>query len=468
MEKCCIVPRPTEKCATANESGGISRIVFAACDVNFNDIKNVAEWCYLVKQGKIIVTNEILGKKDKANYTTKMVSSCRPEVVTGKTNTITYTDYLLDNQEYKDVKFYNTIQKNARHYKLGFIKCDGKFYGLIDKFSVKIDKVIEDTVNACTYWDIELSWNGVKSLEPINIPNFLSYLEGNCRNISNFEISDIYGDDESVIMTGQLITSNSSTFGYNYIILDNIFNGIKVNGVFDSKINENGYFNITAPFVLGAKYYYGNIYHLDYPGSVGPPIIIQDNNNFIQYNPYPLNVFNFEFPTEISRTVYKYVAIRDYDIEGINQELTDFISDTNGNKYTDGVNYLYLYECVNDNRPLLASGYSIGGELDTSPEIPGIYTFTSCFQNGYGETVREYSFQMNELSLLGPYTVNNFNQFALEMQLQINGLPSNWINIGEFNNINGQFGIPIGNHILLLRNTFNGFINVIPFTTNCS
>lgn len=460
LEKCCIPPRLTAKCATANESGGISRIIFAACDVNFNDINNVAEWCYLVKQGKIIVTNEILGKKDKANYTTKMVSSCRPEVVTGKTNTVTYTDYLLDNQEHRDVKFYNTIQKNARHYKLGFIKCDGKFYGLIDKFSVKIDKVIEDTVNDCTYWDIELTWNGLESLNPIYIPNLLEYLNAQCQDVANFEIENIYQDNDFFDM---LNYPNVDLGVQGITNFDNIFNGLKVNGVFEATVCEDGFFNINAPFVLGATYYYGNIYLNPFfdidtgllVNYVGSPIVSSNENIFIEYNPYPVDVDNFSV-AKSTYSVFKYVAIRDYDIQGINQSLTDFIPGT------DGVNYLYLYSII-DKRPKLTVSTIAVGDYDSSyNQIDGIYSIGNCYLNGYNITVRDYGVSINvptiEGYLGGP-------SLPLEYQLQINGIPSNWIDVPQ---AGFSITVPMGNHILILQNTINGCRNVIPFTANCS
>lgn len=411
IDKCCVVPFPIEKCGADYATGGISSIVFASCRVKFNDIKDPVEWCTYVHKGDIVVTNEVMGKKDKSAFNTKMVSACRPEVTVGKTNTIAYTDFNLDTINYKDYDFYNTIQKNIRNYKVGYIKCDGSFTGFIDGLSIKVDPVIEDTVNGSTFWDVELSWFGLENIAPVMIPGLMEYLKGDCRDVANFQICDIYDH----------IQGNSLWATYT---------GANPNDISTLDICSTGIININAPFLLDGTYIYGR-YTVDGSGKINllpGPIAISADNFLIDYQPGQINTFDGY-----------YVAIYDPNcVNGDPTTLDMFQAGVGAGLGVPYINAVFFYSIPVDTRPLF------------QPVGPGndVITLTSVgpyYINGYGIEVVDFTVNVNP----------NFPVVSLEYQLQINGVPSNWQDSNIFTNVIH------GTHTLLIRSKLNGCINQV-------
>lgn len=175
-----------EGCGLKTRSGGISRLVFAACNLEFNDINDTAEWCQYVAEGRIVMSSPVVGQKPKGTATKKRLSSCQSESVIGFERTVTFIDNAADNDEFRDFDFYNVLSENPSLYKFGFITCEGFFYGFVDDFTIEVDHVIEDNNLGNSFWDGIISWTGFKMLKPINIPNLVSILQGNCNQIPNF------------------------------------------------------------------------------------------------------------------------------------------------------------------------------------------------------------------------------------------------------------------------------------------
>ena len=106
-----LIPRPpSEGCGTSQRSGGISKVVFAACSVRFTDITNLAEWCDYIYRGLIVSTGLVTGQKAKDTAVTTRYDSCSAETTTGFTRSLTYMDSNGDNTEFRDYTFYNQIQ----------------------------------------------------------------------------------------------------------------------------------------------------------------------------------------------------------------------------------------------------------------------------------------------------------------------------------------------------------------------
>lgn len=173
------------KCGIFTRSGGISRIVYASNSINFDNIYDLSEWCNLVITGQIVVTNPVIGQKPKGSATKKRLSSCQSESVIGFERTVTFQDYNSDDT-YLDYDFYNKISEDTTLYKVGFLTCDGLFYGFVDNFVLEVDLIIEDNNLGSTYWDGIISWTKFESLKPLKIPNLLNTLQGNCLTTPNY------------------------------------------------------------------------------------------------------------------------------------------------------------------------------------------------------------------------------------------------------------------------------------------
>lgn len=189
------IPRPpSEGCGTSGRSGGISRIVFMSCSVKFRDITNLAEWCEYINLGLIRVTAPIMGQKAADSATKQRFDSCSAETTTGFTRSITFNDFSADNDTFTDYVFWNAILRAPQNYQMGFITCDGLFYGFIPEFSADVDIVIPETNLESSMWDGTLSWQELAMVKPIFLPNLENILLGNCQGIPNFTPCTVFDD----------------------------------------------------------------------------------------------------------------------------------------------------------------------------------------------------------------------------------------------------------------------------------
>lgn len=193
-----IPPPPAGGCGTTQRSGGISRVVFAACSVRFTDIGNLAEWCDYVYRGLIVSTGLITGQKARDTAVTARFDSCSAETTTGFTRSLTYNDFNADNEENRDYDFYNRIQAGPQNYRVGFITCDGAFTGWIDEFSIDADYVIPETNNEYSRWEVAIGWQGLEMPKPIYIAGLQDAVTGRCEEVPGFYSCDIVPDPLSI------------------------------------------------------------------------------------------------------------------------------------------------------------------------------------------------------------------------------------------------------------------------------
>jgi hypothetical protein len=149
-------------CGVEPKPGGINRIGFIACDYEFTDITDQAEWDAAILAGDAVFSGLLMGAKPKGTFTKKKVNSCSPERVVGGEKSITFQDYNSDaaggTLEYT---FWNTILANPAAYRLVYITCDGYLYGPIDDFTIEVDEVIDDDNKGNRYMDGTILWNSI-------------------------------------------------------------------------------------------------------------------------------------------------------------------------------------------------------------------------------------------------------------------------------------------------------------------
>jgi len=184
---------PTSYASTACEitpaSGGISYLFFKTCAVDFSNIYDPAEWCRYVNQGKIVVTGELMGELPKASAVKTQYSSCRAESVNSRDWTLNAKDYnwVLDNGIYKVAEFWNALDTLHSSTELGFLTCDGRFYGWIPKYVMDVAPVIENQQTGTTFHDIVLMWKSRTLPAPLEIPGLISYVSGDCTGVPNYD-----------------------------------------------------------------------------------------------------------------------------------------------------------------------------------------------------------------------------------------------------------------------------------------
>lgn len=148
-----------EGCNITTRPGGMLAFGVMLCDASFSDVSggsitDVATWEQLITDEKIFVSGKIIGSKAKGSPTTLRVASCLPEVVVGKTTTISIRDYNSDNTSFDDYAFYRDIETNYARLKFFYITCDELVYFYEDgEWSAQIDDVREETKEQPAYFD---------------------------------------------------------------------------------------------------------------------------------------------------------------------------------------------------------------------------------------------------------------------------------------------------------------------------
>ena len=167
---------PSSGCNTETRTGGIKRVIFAACDLVFTDITDTAEWTTHITADKVHATGEVKGSKPKASFTKKKLFSCHPEEVTGATRQIQIQDPNADNTNFADYTFWNTIQAEHRNFLVGYTDCDDIFYGWIPDFTIELDDVRDDDVEGATVFDVTIAWSSLTMTVPQSIPGLNAVL----------------------------------------------------------------------------------------------------------------------------------------------------------------------------------------------------------------------------------------------------------------------------------------------------
>ena len=141
-------------CRLRTRSAGIDRFVFGRCDITFTDITSIEEWQTKIAAGQVVFTGQVLGQKPKGTPTKKKLASCRPEIVTGFTRQLQFTDANADNGNFTDYDFWNDKDENQDIYVVGYITCEEYFYGFFT-YSIEVDDTrVENS-------DEEFKWDGL-------------------------------------------------------------------------------------------------------------------------------------------------------------------------------------------------------------------------------------------------------------------------------------------------------------------
>ena len=172
----CNVPLPlpySNACGVVTKPGGINRIAFLQCDVEF-DITSQSAWDTAIAAGEAVVSGLLLGSKPKGTFTKKRVNSCSPERVIGGEKTVVFQDYnedtVHDADDCGEYEFWNTIQRNPAAYRVILITCDNYMYGPIDDFTIEVDEIIDETDTGNRYFDGTIMWNQIDMYCPTPPP----------------------------------------------------------------------------------------------------------------------------------------------------------------------------------------------------------------------------------------------------------------------------------------------------------
>lgn len=166
-----------EGCDDAVEKGGIAGWVAIACNVNFVDVKDEAEW------DAKIAAKEIVGIYDGDFIRGAIPVPDRDEVTVGacgtpKTVAKNYEASIVDSA-YNDSKtkydIYNFMDIKGELYDFGFIDCLGNFYGFFGDSTFKVDENIPETNSEVKDFQIGITF---KTGLGINKPTLLPFLVG--------------------------------------------------------------------------------------------------------------------------------------------------------------------------------------------------------------------------------------------------------------------------------------------------
>ena len=169
-------------CNIVTRPGGIRAFGVMLCDANFSDVSggvitDVATWETLIADEKIFLSGQVIGSKAKGSPTSLRVASCLPEVVVGKSNTISIRDYNSDNTTFTDYAFYSDIEANFARLKFFYITCDELVYFIEDgEWSAAVDDVRDETKEAPAYFDLTVTCNSLQMIVPVKVAGITDIL----------------------------------------------------------------------------------------------------------------------------------------------------------------------------------------------------------------------------------------------------------------------------------------------------
>lgn len=148
-----------DACKIAPRDGGLARAIFIACDYVFTDITDLGEWTTAIAANSIHSTGRIKGQLPAGTTTTTKFTSCDPEQVTGRVNTMTFIDY-NKSATGLDFDFYDEFEAAPDNYRIALLDCDNNLYGIIDSFSSQSDYVIPEDKKEPASWNVTLTFEG--------------------------------------------------------------------------------------------------------------------------------------------------------------------------------------------------------------------------------------------------------------------------------------------------------------------
>jgi hypothetical protein len=143
--------------------------VFARCDISFSAITSLEEWQAKIAAGSVVFSGQVLGQKPKGTPTKKKLVSCRPEMVTGFTRQIQFTDPNADNENFTDYDFWNDKDVNQDILIMGYLTCEEFFYGFFT-YAIEIDDTRVENSEEEFKWDGLMQYLDRTAKKPVKIP----------------------------------------------------------------------------------------------------------------------------------------------------------------------------------------------------------------------------------------------------------------------------------------------------------
>lgn len=165
-------------CNITTRMGGIPRLTFLKCvpDLEFPNAggyTNLDNIKWLICQGYLFVTGDLLGQKPKGTFTKRRLSSCAPETTISGQKTVTFQDFNADNTDLLDFDFWQAVTDNKEFMKFGWVTCDGRWYQYDGEWDIEVDEVAEDTKDGKTFYDGTITMATKDLVKPIIVPGIL-------------------------------------------------------------------------------------------------------------------------------------------------------------------------------------------------------------------------------------------------------------------------------------------------------
>lgn len=169
-------------CKIDTRQAGISRFFWLVCDPsivlpNSGGYTNKANWIWLICQGYLAITGDVIGQQDKGSYTKKKISSCGPEVTISGNQPLAWQDYNADETTLLDFSFYDYIVQNRKYLKFGYLGCNDLVYQFDGEWDIEHSFIIPpDGVNELAYHDCSVNMSALRPLVPIKVTGLLAAL----------------------------------------------------------------------------------------------------------------------------------------------------------------------------------------------------------------------------------------------------------------------------------------------------
>lgn len=185
-------PRWTNACNITTRSGGIKNLVFFTCNFKFNanvvtpsgatvaigSATDYTQWRIAVANRLISRTPDGYGEKPLSSFTTERLVACSPEAIVSETHTVSFISKDVDATNLDDCTYWNTVRNNYYTYRLGWIDCNGYFYGSGDSTDpglafvpTALGMVIPNNNDESIYYQADLSFKNSGIICPQNIVN---------------------------------------------------------------------------------------------------------------------------------------------------------------------------------------------------------------------------------------------------------------------------------------------------------
>lgn len=142
------VPRFPTGCVFEKRKGGIPNLIFISCNFRFADsdessvsitdpngvtfsvgrITDSTSWAAGVQHNMIRISPEGLGEKPQSSFTNARFSSCRPEEIASETHAINFQSFQVDNDNFYDRTYWQTVRTNFNKYRLLYWDCNENLF----------------------------------------------------------------------------------------------------------------------------------------------------------------------------------------------------------------------------------------------------------------------------------------------------------------------------------------------------